>query len=86
VLGFEPMTYGSESECATHYTKRLTKSEHSEYLDCINKYMFVTSAIFKPVGLHTLDMIFHISATSQSHTAHPISLTYLWLYCPRQAT
>jgi len=20
VLGFEPMTYGSESECATHYT------------------------------------------------------------------
>jgi len=27
VLGFEPMTYGSESECATHYTTAPQKKQ-----------------------------------------------------------
>jgi len=35
VLGFEPMTYGSESECATHYTT-------APHLLCVNHSNVVT--------------------------------------------
>jgi len=33
VLGFEPMTYGSESECATHYTTAPTVVAECQDLD-----------------------------------------------------
>jgi len=82
VLGFEPMTYGSESECATHDTTAPHKVPYnSKLMECVfrNLLLLIKQLSYNNAGItslefHVLINNFVVSITNRPETPVKIAL------------